>query len=408
MAGPRNWVALFLMGAINNLPYVIVNSASNTLADSFGQKNLVGLVFGANVALSVFVKGLNTFFLLSVPFAVRYVVNGCLMLLGLFGVAYAFNFGFALACVVVVGSTAAFGENVSLGMLSRFPSHMINAWSSGTGMAGLLGGSIYVLFGCTVGNGQDKREKMHNLTKYAFLMTTSVVLIYWLAFFVVLRLPREEPAVDVQDDHKHPSSSVNDDTAPLLQDTLPDGSPEGSVISGKESTWLRIKRCLRLTVYLASNCTCLSTWLGVVLQRSGQRRSITWDVRNCTPPFSSAIRLRPCVQAGVFVSRSSVQLVKIRRVEVMTGLQFINMILWVADVQFKVIPVYLLPALMVCVGLLGGASYVNIFYMLLHDDRYPARDRELCINITAMYITLGIVIGTGVETALFTTLLKND
>ncbi|XP_070199542.1 battenin-like isoform X3 [Littorina saxatilis] len=253
MAGPRNWVALFLMGAINNLPYVIVNSASNTLADSFGQKNLVGLVFGANVALSVFVKGLNTFFLLSVPFAVRYVVNGCLMLLGLFGVAYAFNFGFALACVVVVGSTAAFGENVSLGMLSRFPSHMINAWSSGTGMAGLLGGSIYVLFGCTVGNGQDKREKMHNLTKYAFLMTTSVVLIYWLAFFVVLRLPREEPAVDVQDDHKHPSSSVNDDTAPLLQDTLPDGSPEGSVISGKESTWLRIKRCLRLTVYLASN-----------------------------------------------------------------------------------------------------------------------------------------------------------
>ena len=57
--------------------------------------------------------------------------------------------------------------------------------------------------------------------------------------------------------------------------------------------------------------------------------------------------------------------------------------------QFKVIPVYLLPALMVYVGLLGGASYVNIFYMLLHDDKYPARDRELCINITAMFITLG-------------------
>lgn len=57
--------------------------------------------------------------------------------------------------------------------------------------------------------------------------------------------------------------------------------------------------------------------------------------------------------------------------------------------QFKVIPVYLLPVLMVYVGLLGGASYVNIFYMLLHDDKYPARDRELCINITAMFITLG-------------------
>jgi hypothetical protein len=30
-----------------------------------------------------------------------------------------------------------------------------------------------------------------------------------------------------------------------------------------------------------------------------------------------------------------------------------------------VIPVWALPALMVFVGLLGGASYVNIFYMLI-------------------------------------------
>ena len=37
--------------------------------------------------------------------------------------------------------------SVSLGMMSRFPSRMINAWSSGTGMAGLLGSSIYILFG---------------------------------------------------------------------------------------------------------------------------------------------------------------------------------------------------------------------------------------------------------------------
>ncbi|KAL8563205.1 hypothetical protein ACOMHN_029964 [Nucella lapillus] len=101
-------------------------------------------------------------------------------------------------------------------------------------------------------------------------------------------------------------------------------------------------------------------------------------------------------------------MVKIRSVGVMSILQLINMLLWVADVKYKVIPVYLLPVLMIYVGLLGGASYVNIFYMMLHDEVYPARDRELCINITAMFITLGIVIGTGVETALFTTLLKNN
>ena len=38
-------------------------------------------------------------------------------------------------------------------------------------------------------------------------------------------------------------------------------------------------------------------------------------------------------QAGVFVSRSSVQLVQIRRVEVLSILQGINMLLWVIDVH---------------------------------------------------------------------------
>lgn len=44
---------------------------------------------------------------------------------------------------------------------------------------------------------------------------------------------------------------------------------------------------------------------------------------------------------------------------------------------------------MIYVGLLGGASYVNIFYLLLNDDKYPTNDRELCINIAALFITVG-------------------
>lgn len=57
--------------------------------------------------------------------------------------------------------------------------------------------------------------------------------------------------------------------------------------------------------------------------------------------------------------------------------------------QYKFIPEYLLPALMIYVGLLGGASYVNIFYLLLHEDKYPEEDREFCINIVSLFITGG-------------------
>ena len=37
----------------------------------------------------------------------------------------------------------------------------------------------------------------------------------------------------------------------------------------------------------------------------------------------------PPLKAGVFVSRSSVGLIKIKRVEVLSALQFINMVVWV-------------------------------------------------------------------------------
>jgi hypothetical protein len=43
--------------------------------------------------------------------------------------------------------------------------------------------------------------------------------------------------------------------------------------------------------------------------------------------------------------------------------------------------------LMVYVGLLGGASYVNIFYLLLHDPKITQRDKELAVNITGASIS---------------------
>ncbi|XP_046373340.2 battenin-like [Haliotis rufescens] len=401
----RNWIGLFLLGTINNLPYVIVNSAASTIADSFNETNFVGLVFGANVALSAFVKGLNTFFLLKVPFKYRFMVNGCLMLIGLIGVAYSFSFGFALACIVVVGSSAAFGENVTLGFLSQFPSKLINAWSSGTGMAGLLGSSVYIVFGCTVGNGSDKTSKLHTLTKYAFLLTTPVVLIYWVAYFVIVRVPTTPMStLSVSE----PERETVDEKTPIIQhsQTESEGETERCDPPVLEETALRrIWRCLKLVGWMAGNLAAVYVFEYVARGCAAKVRPKSEYHVGC-PELYAALQL--CYQAGVFVSRSSVQLVQIQRVEVLSALQFINMIIWIIDVHYKFLPVAVLPAFMVYVGLLGGASYVNIFYILLHSDRFPAKDKELCINLTALFITIGICIGTGMETALFTTLLKND
>ncbi|XP_005106996.1 battenin [Aplysia californica] len=417
----RNWLGLFLMGAINNLPYVVVNSAASTIADSFNEKNLVGVVFGANVALSVLVKGLNTFVLLNVSYALRYIVNGCVMLVGLFGIAYAFNFGFAIACIAVLGSSAAFGENVTLGFLSWFPSSLVSAWSSGTGMAGVLGSTLFIIFGCAVGHGDSETKELKNLDKYAFLLTTPVVLVYWLAYFVIIKRPAINDDVDREISPGPEGSSqevvthepTDDDIVVArnaeimnnIQEDDPLLDTDEIVIQKHERTCARILRCTRLILWMGTNLCAVYVFEYVARGCAAKARPKSEYHVGC-PELYAALQL--CYQAGVFVSRSSVQLVRIRRVEILSLLQLINMILWLVDVHYKFLPVAVLPALMVYVGLLGGASYVNIFYSLLHDDVYPKEDRELCVNLTGLFITLGIVLGTGLETAIFTTLLKSD
>lgn len=394
----RNWIGLFLLGTINNLPYVIVTSAASTIADSFGKKNLIGLVFGANVALSAVVKAINGAFLLNVPYGVRFVANALLMLIGLFGVAYAPSFWFSLICIVFVGASSAFGENVALGYLRHFSSKMVNAWSSGTGMAGVLGSLLYITFGCVVGAGGDNQEKLRHLIQYAFLLTSPAVALYLVSYFVIIKCPKIHTASQVQENTDEKEPMLGD--SPIIQD---DDSLSSVVV--KETSFRRIIRCTKLVLWMAFNL-CAVYLFEYIAQGCAAKVRPKKEYNIGCPELYAGLSL--CYQAGVFVSRSSVQAVQIRKVHILSILQFINMLLWIIDVHYKFLPVSILPALMVYVGLLGGASYVNIFYLLLHDNKYPDKDRELCINIAALFITFGIIGGTALETLLFSTVLKND
>ena len=400
----RNWVGFFLLGSINNLPYVIVTSAANTIADSFDQRNNVGVVFFANVALSVIVKSINGFLLLKVSYGIRIFVNAVIMLIGLFGVAFAFDFWFAIICIVFVGASAAFGENVALGYLRLFPSKFVNAWSSGTGMAGVLGSTIYIIFGCVVGAGGQNDAKLKNLTKNAFLLTSPVVLLYLLAYFWIIKIPPESEELTRND------PDIQQEKEGLLENNEKDENGQLDEISEPpevvvESAGSRILRCFKLVSWVSFNL-CIVYMFEYVAQGSAAKVRPKSEYNKGCPELYAGLSL--CYQAGVFVSRSSVQLFTIKRVEILSILQLINMVLWLLDVHTKFIPVYLLPILMIYVGLLGGASYVNIFYILLNNSKYPEKDRELCINIAALFITVGIISGTGLETLLFHTALKYD
>jgi len=55
----RDWLAFWILGTVNNLGYVVVLSGAKSLADSFGDGNLIGVLNWADVALGLAVKSAN-------------------------------------------------------------------------------------------------------------------------------------------------------------------------------------------------------------------------------------------------------------------------------------------------------------------------------------------------------------
>eukprot|EP00051_Salpingoeca_urceolata_P005872 m.78288 g.78288 ORF g.78288 m.78288 type:complete len:201 (+) comp14578_c0_seq4:219-821(+) len=133
----RNWIAFFLLGTVNNLTFVIINSAAKTIVRDYHKESLIGLIPWASVALSFVARGANTLLLDRATYAQRIIANAVLMVVGLLGVAFANSFWLSLVAILISGASSSFGESCTLGYLRLYPSTLVNAWSSGTGMAGV-------------------------------------------------------------------------------------------------------------------------------------------------------------------------------------------------------------------------------------------------------------------------------
>jgi len=175
---------------------------------------------------------------------------------------------------------------------------------------------------------------------------------------------------------------------------------EGSIQFNKtEATKDRYLRCFYLVAWPAINLL-LVYFFEYVASVGGSDRAQPKDAKYSHNWFvrEAYVILAFCYQLGVLISRSSLSLVKIKKVGVLTTLQGINMLFWILQAKYKFIVgpigVWILFLLMVYVGLLGGASYVNVFYLILHDPKIPDEDKELCVNITAFLVTMGITLSS--------------
>lgn len=94
-------------------------------------------------------------------------------------------------------------------------------------------------------------------------------------------------------------------------------------------------------------------------------------------------------QIGVFISRSSVNIVQIKAIWVMAVLQGLNVIFFGFEAIYMFTPSFwIIIAMIVFEGLLGGGAYVNTFYRM--SKEIPATRREFSMSVVTLSDSIGI------------------
>jgi len=386
----RDWLGLLIFGAINNYFYVLVNSAAQSMCTEFHAESWIGAILWCNIAFGLVARIINM--AVTEKFGLRVIINTLLTTIGVGGIILSLYLGegyfwLCLLSIIFVGTASSFGESVILCYLKKFPSELVGAWSSGTGFAGVLGTLSYALF---------KIDSINLSDLKIFIIVSPLIIVYVLLFFVVIKIPLKPYVVKVSDS----TSLAGIESQPLMSDDgrINTTSDHYSIESGapeNESKCGRLGRCIKyvwwpslnlILVYFFEYVACMG---GSNRAQGGNwRKDPNWYIRH------SYVILNLSYQIGVLLSRSSLSIVKIKHVEILTTIQFCNMSFWLVQATIHFVQgypiIWALFAHMLFTGLMGGASYVNVFYLVLMNKEIPDKDRELATNVAALSNTFGI------------------
>ncbi len=372
-----------------------------------------GAVLLADVLPSFLTKLVAPYFIHRVPYAVRVLVFAAGSSAGMFMVALTppdRSAAAKMVGVVFASLASGAGELSFLGLTHYYGRLSLAAWGSGTGAAGILGSGLYILL--TDVSGLSVRD---SLLASAFLPAIMLV-----SFFAVLpwgplreggkRARGYDPVPDGDDAGQLDGDDAEDlpptNAATSLLSPGPGGAPAtlskaarrsgdhdhdhdhgaGGVAPGLGAN-LRRARALFLPymlplflVYLAEYT--INQGIAPVLLFPLDESPFA-ELRDFYPMYGFLYQL------GVFVSRTSVAFVRVRRLYLPSLLQLANAALLALHALFGILPsVWLVFLVVFWEGLLGGAVYVNTFADIM--DEVPPADREFSLGATSVSDSAGI------------------
>jgi battenin len=340
-------VHFFFLGVLNNSPYVILLAGSPEIA-----MNAIGLVYFCAVAPAIVLKFSSQFWFGQVSYAHRMAACAVLMLCCFLMVAHGRGLSMSLLGVMCSSLQTALGEASCLALTSRFPSSerhvLLTGWSSGTGIAGIVGYAWVSVFLHLLG-------ASFRAMLWSALLTLPVA---WL--FVYFR-------------------KIHGRFEDVVQEAPAGVAAAVGVIEDQETLGQRMRGLLPYSlplflVYFAEYACQSGIWITIGF-----------------PPESEAARKafygwsNTMYQVGVFLSRTSGALYELSLGQLpwLAAFQSGLLFFFIAVSFFRILYGWWLLAPAFATGVFGGLCYVNAFKLLSRDSHPSVRERNLALTSTA-------------------------
>ncbi|EPY21469.1 battenin [Strigomonas culicis] len=335
-------------------------------------------------------------------------------------------FAVMLIGVILLGTASNYGESFTLTFLQRYPDTIVGAWSSGTGISGVAASLIFM--GLTsAGLTEQQTFLVSTPVCIIYWLCFTVGMVAPHKVLVATRTDGKTEEIIIhcldEDEETHipmlrEQTLARDDVVSVTEDyeikmimnfrgvswrnSPAIRKPEPAKDDSEEGDGL-YNPCCRFLCGCCSPTNGLRRWwreqgpdmilmhntmlwfffnLAVVYIAEYAAQLMAPFSFYCEPEWvdnfwvkNSYVVTQFCYQFGVLISRSSLLIVQIPYVGVLSIIQVINAICWVIQAKLLFIKSYdkkqqvnmsfILFAWMIFIGLMGGASYVNVFYLIL-------------------------------------------
>ena len=403
------FVLFFFMGIINHLGTILVMTGGRNLAFELGMENYLTIYTSMSIIFALITRILNSKLFIKETYMKRILIVCCCNIIGYFmmfivlllhdtalsnynEVCFVFSF---IPCFFL-GSSYALGESAMIAYLRYFPKTLISGWSSGTGISGLLGGTLNLV-------SQLSSFSLKYIYLVLIILGPLYLFLFRLSFHMLARFeitekkkeqnntkelkPMTSETEDIKENNEQTNSTFKQEEQNVMEEMNK---------TNKGLSFDNLKRVM-------NNCGRVIINLGCIyfLQFFCNNTLI---VRCCGKIDMSFL---PCndnktirkgkfefinlfYQVGMLVSKTFIKLVrKIKKIQVYTiAICTINMI-YILEYSTGFLGWGNFIWLGLVLGFFGGGTYAGGFYTILNSDAVPENMKELTVNVATLFNDAG-------------------